>query len=197
MKINIYDPNKSGNLSYGFLETPFGRCLVARCTEGICEFFFADDGDKAADEELRSRWRDSIIELNPACLKNYDTKQPLENKNICSAKTVSTETKAQNTYFEWFGGDCELCLRGTPFQLKVWAALTEIPLGSTTTYSEIAERIGKPEAVRAVATAIASNKIAMLIPCHRVIRRDGSISGFRWGIRRKKQMLDWEKLFRE
>ena len=85
-----------------------------------------------------------------------------------------------------------LDIRGTAFQLRVWEALREIPLGATLSYRDVAERIGQPDAVRAVAGACAANRLAVLIPCHRVIRTDGALSGYRWGIARKRQLLESE-----
>ncbi len=90
------------------------------------------------------------------------------------------------------GLDLPLDVRGTAFQHRVWQALREIPIGTTATYSEIAEKIGMPKAVRAVATACAANKIAVAIPCHRVVRTDGSLSGYRWSVERKRQLIDRE-----
>lgn len=85
-----------------------------------------------------------------------------------------------------------LTLRGTPFQQRVWQTIREIPPGQTLTYTELAYRIGQPNAVRAVASACAANKIAIAIPCHRVLRQDGSLSGYRWGIERKRLLLERE-----
>jgi AraC family transcriptional regulator of adaptative response/methylated-DNA-[protein]-cysteine methyltransferase len=85
-----------------------------------------------------------------------------------------------------------LDIRGTVFQQQVWRALREIAPGSTATYTEIARRIGSPKAVRAVARAIAANALAVAIPCHRVVRTDGSLSGYRWGVERKRALLDKE-----
>jgi AraC family transcriptional regulator of adaptative response/methylated-DNA-[protein]-cysteine methyltransferase len=90
------------------------------------------------------------------------------------------------------GLDLPLDVRGTAFQHRVWQALREIPAGTTATYTEIAERIGMPKAVRAVAAACAANKIAVAIPCHRVVRTDGSLSGYRWGVERKRALIDRE-----
>lgn len=87
------------------------------------------------------------------------------------------------------GLDLRLDLSGTPFQKRVWNAVCEIPAGSTATYTQIAERIGMPNAVRAVASACAANKIAVGIPCHRVVRNDGALSGYRWGVDRKRELL--------
>jgi len=89
-----------------------------------------------------------------------------------------------------------LALAGTPFQLEVWAALREIPAGETASYSEIARRIGRPRALRAVASAIAANPIAIVVPCHRVIHSDGSISGYAAGVERKRVLLRREAAFR-
>ena len=85
-----------------------------------------------------------------------------------------------------------LDVRGTAFQQRVWQALRGIPAGSTVSYTEIARRIGAPKAVRAVAHACASNTIAVAIPCHRVVRNDGELSGYRWGVARKRALLDKE-----
>ena len=98
---------------------------------------------------------------------------------------------------EYFAGtrrtfDLPLAPRGTAFQQQVWQALREIPSGQTASYRDIAERIGKPQAVRAVAGACAANKLAVIIPCHRVVRNDGAISGYRWGVERKRQLLEIE-----
>lgn len=90
------------------------------------------------------------------------------------------------------GFNLPMDVRGTAFQLRVWQALRQIPAGSTMSYSEIAERIGAPKSVRAVASACASNKIAVAIPCHRVLRNDGTISGYRWGVDRKRALLEKE-----
>ena len=90
------------------------------------------------------------------------------------------------------GFNLPLDVRGTAFQLRVWQALRKIPAGSTVSYSDIAERIGAPKAVRAVAQACASNHIAVAIPCHRVLRNDGAISGYRWGVVRKSALLKRE-----
>jgi len=90
------------------------------------------------------------------------------------------------------GIDLPLDMRGTAFQHHVWQALREIPVGTTATYGEIAERIGMPKAVRAVAAACAANKIAVAIPCHRVVRNDGALSGYRWGVERKRRLIERE-----
>ena len=92
------------------------------------------------------------------------------------------------------GMDLPLDIQGTLFQRRVWQALREIPVGKTASYSEIAGRIGAPKSVRAVARACASNTLAVAIPCHRVVRSDGALSGYRWGAERKKALLSKEEL---
>jgi AraC family transcriptional regulator of adaptative response/methylated-DNA-[protein]-cysteine methyltransferase len=90
------------------------------------------------------------------------------------------------------GGGMQLDARGSEFQQKVWAALREIPAGETRTYSQVAEAIGQPGAARAVARACATNPLALLTPCHRVVRADGGLGGYRWGIERKQALLEME-----
>jgi AraC family transcriptional regulator of adaptative response/methylated-DNA-[protein]-cysteine methyltransferase len=90
------------------------------------------------------------------------------------------------------GLDLPLDVRGTAFQERVWQALREIPAGSTASYSEIALRIGAPTSMRAVAQACGANRLAVAIPCHRVVRSDGNLSGYRWGVERKRLLLDRE-----
>ncbi len=95
------------------------------------------------------------------------------------------------------GLDLPLDVRGTAFQQRVWQALRKIPPGSTSTYAKIAQRIGAPKAMRAVAQACASNAIAVAIPCHRVVRSNGELSGYRWGVKRKRALLDREAASRD
>lgn len=89
--------------------------------------------------------------------------------------------------------DVALDLRGTPFQQRVWAALREVPRGATSSYTEIARRVGQPTAVRAVAGACARNPVAILVPCHRIVRHDGGLGGYRWGLDRKRLLLQYEQ----
>lgn len=91
--------------------------------------------------------------------------------------------------------DLPLDIRGSDFQLKVWQALREIPLGQTISYAKLATKINQPKAIRAVANACASNKLALVIPCHRVIRSSGALAGYRWGIRRKQSLLTLEQAY--
>jgi AraC family transcriptional regulator, regulatory protein of adaptative response / methylated-DNA-[protein]-cysteine methyltransferase len=90
------------------------------------------------------------------------------------------------------GAEFALDLQGSPFELKVWQALREIPVGTTATYGEIAARIGSPREARDVGEACAANKLAVVVPCHRIVKKDGSISGYRWGVKRKRALLERE-----
>ena len=89
--------------------------------------------------------------------------------------------------------DLPLDIRGTAFQARVWRALQKVPPGKTATYTEIAKALGQPKAVRAVAAACAANKLALLVPCHRIVREDGDLAGYRWGVERKRALLAAER----
>src|SRR6266436_419892 len=151
-----------------------GAILVAATDKGVCAIEFDDDPD-ALVRSLQDRFPN-------ARLVGGD-----ERFAQLVAKVVGfIEAPAQ-------GLDLPLDIRGTAFQQRVWTAIRDIPAGSTASYREIAERIGAPKAVRAVAQACASNDIAVAIPCHRVVRMDGSTSGYRWGVARKRALLAREK----
>jgi AraC family transcriptional regulator of adaptative response/methylated-DNA-[protein]-cysteine methyltransferase len=94
------------------------------------------------------------------------------------------------------GLDLPLDVRGTAFQRRVWRALSKVPVGSTASYADIAKTIGAPGAVRAVAQACGANPLAVAIPCHRIVRSDGALSGYRWGVERKRALLDRERISR-
>jgi AraC family transcriptional regulator, regulatory protein of adaptative response / methylated-DNA-[protein]-cysteine methyltransferase len=155
-------------------ECSLGSILVAASEKGICAIQFGDDPD-ALVRELQDRFsRAELIGGDKAFERLV-------------AKVVGfVEAPTQ-------GLDLPLDIRGTAFQQRVWQALREIPSGSTATYADIAERIGRPKAMRAVAQACASNPIAVAIPCHRVIRIDGESSGYRWGVERKRALIEREK----
>jgi AraC family transcriptional regulator, regulatory protein of adaptative response / methylated-DNA-[protein]-cysteine methyltransferase len=155
-------------------ECSLGSILVAATGKGVCAILFGDDPD-ALVRELQDRF----------------PKAQLIGGDDGFERLVATvvgfiEAPAQ-------GLDLPLDMRGTAFQQRVWQALRQIPSGSTASYAEIAKRIGRPKAVRAVAQACASNRIAVAIPCHRVVRTDGALSGYRWGAERKRALLDREK----
>jgi AraC family transcriptional regulator, regulatory protein of adaptative response / methylated-DNA-[protein]-cysteine methyltransferase len=154
-------------------ECSLGAILVAATGKGVCAILLGDDPD-ALVRDLQDRFP-------KARLIGADK----EFERLVAAVVGFVEAPAR-------GLDLPLDLRGTAFQQRVWQALRAIPSGSTASYAEIAERIGRPKAVRAVAQACASNAIAVAIPCHRVVRTDGAPSGYRWGVERKRALLDRE-----
>ena len=151
-----------------------GQILVAATDKGVCAIFFGDD-PKALDQELHNRFPRA--------------------KLIAGDREFGKLVAKVVAYVEAPHKDLDLPLdiRGTAFQHQVWAALREIPPGETVTYGDIARRIGKPAAVRAVGTACGANHIAVAIPCHRVLGSDGKLTGYRWGTARKRALLDREK----
>ncbi|HOK36167.1 MAG TPA: methylated-DNA--[protein]-cysteine S-methyltransferase [Paludibacteraceae bacterium] len=156
-------------LFYGCQSTIFGDCCLVFTRQNILRLFFTDEREKTLQyfEQLTEKMN----------LKRYDEK----------AKELIDQIFIERKTFP-------LVLKGTAFQLSVWKALQTIPFGETTTYKVIAEAIGRPNAIRAVGNAVGANSIAFLIPCHRVIRSDGQLGGYRWGVERKQKMLEWEKI---
>ncbi len=150
-----------------------GAILVAATEKGVCAITLGDDPD-ALVRGLQDRFPNAQL-----------TGGDKEFEKFVAKAVGLVEAPAQ-------GMDLPLDLRGTAFQQRVWQALRKIPAGKTTTYSALAKRIGRPEAVRAVAAACAANAIAVAIPCHRVVRLDGNLAGYRWGIARKRALLDRE-----
>lgn len=150
-----------------------GSVLVAVSQKGVCAVFLGDD-PQALAHQLQERFPAAQIEkAQPGC-------------EATVAQVVKLIENPQAAF------DLPLDLRGTAFQEKVWQALREIPCGSTATYTEVAARLGRPLAVRAVAGACGANRIAVAIPCHRVVRADGDVSGYRWGVERKRALLKRE-----
>lgn len=155
-------------------ECSLGSVLVAATDKGICAIAFGEDPD-ALLRDLQDRFPRAELVGGDATFE------------ATVAKVIGlVEAPAK-------GIDLPLHVRGTAFQHRVWQALREIPPGATASYAEIAARIGAPRAVRAVAQACAANALAVAIPCHRVVRRDGELSGYRWGVERKRALLEREK----
>ncbi len=157
-------------IHYMIAECSLGIILVAESVRGICAIAFNDD--------------------ETALITYLQTLFP--NESIRPASADFADHLSQVIAFvenPQIGLRLPLDIRGTVFQQKVWQALCEIQAGSTSTYSEIAARINSPKAVRAVASACAANRLAIAIPCHRVVKKDGSLAGYRWGIERKRELL--------
>ena len=164
---------KGLDISYGYHETPFGNCFIAVTERGICAMAFVDQETK--DEQLirlAKKWHYARINASQSATYEY------------IGRIFQPEKKAF--------GKIPLLVQGTNFQLKVWEALLTIPTGAVTTYQHIARSIGNPGAVRAVGTAVGDNPIAYLIPCHRVIRKEGVLGEYRWGSLRKKALIGCE-----
>ena len=164
-----YKSNGAGlTIHYGLHLTPFGKCLIAATERGVCHLSFVETSEGNAIDTLVADWNQAKM------IEDYRTTAPLIDR-IFSTPTPDTPLK--------------LHLRGTNFQIKVWEALLHIPAGSLTTYEQIAAQIGNPNALRAVGTAVGHNPIAVLIPCHRVIRKSGDFGNYRYGPARKKALL--------
>lgn len=155
---------------YALADCELGRCLVAESERGICAILLGDD-DATLISELQQMF--PAADNAPADL----TIQQHVREVIASLNQRDTPLTLP------------LDIRGTAFQQQVWQALRTIPCGETVSYQQLANAIGKPKAVRAVASACAANKLAIVIPCHRVVRGDGTLSGYRWGVLRKAQLL--------
>lgn len=158
-------------INYSFSETPFGEIITASTEKGICYMAFEEDKENA--------------------LRNLHYKFPnasfFEKFDVLQQNALSIFTK------DWSKlNTIKLHLKGTDFQLKVWESLLKIPMGKLSTYGNLAEKIGNPKASRAVGTAIGSNPVAFLIPCHRVIQSSGKIGGYMWGSDRKQLIIGWE-----
>ncbi|HWA33170.1 MAG TPA: methylated-DNA--[protein]-cysteine S-methyltransferase [Cyclobacteriaceae bacterium] len=170
-----YKQQGSGiQVEYGLHETPFGACLIGVTQRGICwlSFVGTDEGPKIELEKMKEHWNNSVFHQN----------QQL------------TQTFVNQIFFQDLspGKKLHILVKGTNFQVKVWEALLRLPMGSVTTYQGIAEQIQNPKAMQAVGSAVGSNHIAYLIPCHRVIRKDGILGEYRWSAARKKSIIGWE-----
>lgn len=167
----------SDSIHFAVQSHPFAALLVAHDGQGVCAVLLGNTVDEL-QADLKKRFpRQTLLEdQNPAAL-------------AALKKVADFLTRPDHEL------KLHLHLHGTEFQRKVWEVLRHIPLGTTLSYSEVARRIGQPKAVRAVARAAASNPAALAIACHRVLRSDGGISGYRWGVERKLKLLEMERKF--
>lgn len=159
------------SISFSIISSKIGKLLVASTSKGICYVGYVEKGETYV-EQLQKRFPRSKIKNRKNKIHSFI--KDLFKKNIVEITKIP------------------LHLKGTPFQVQVWEALLEIPHGSVTTYSDIASKIGKPKAQRAVGTAIGKNPVLYLIPCHRVIAANGKLGGFYWGIDKKVFLLNRE-----
>ena len=161
-------------IAWGTFESPFGPVVAAGTPQGLCGLAFtAELGEQGARFDLKRRWPEATWEERPEALRRW----------------------VENAFAR--RGEVPLAVAGGPFDLKVWQALIAIPEGSVATYSHIADAIGNPKAVRAVGSAVGRNPLAWLIPCHRVLRRDGALGGYHWGLPVKRGLLAWESARRD
>ncbi len=161
-------------IRFGIHPSPFGACLVSVTDRGICGLsFIGPEGREEAIADLRRRWGHAVLQERPGVT------QPVVDRIFAASRNPA-------------GAAFDLFVAGTNFQIKVWEALLRIPPGSVASYAEIARRIGAPGAARAVGAAVVQNPVALLIPCHRVIRKSGAFGEYRWGAARKKAILGWE-----
>jgi AraC family transcriptional regulator of adaptative response/methylated-DNA-[protein]-cysteine methyltransferase len=166
-------------IRHGYTGTPFGTALVATTTRGVCHLAFVEDGkEKSAMRELRERWPEATLERDDA-------------QALAIAKQIWSPGSTPGAAG---GPTLKVNVGGTNFQLKVWKALVDLGARKNTTYTEVAQAIGKPSGTRAVGAAVGANQVAWLIPCHNVLRKDGGLGGYHWGEDRKRAMLAWKSL---
>ncbi len=165
---------KNMTIKFTIADCDLGKLLVARTAKGVCAVTFGDD-TKTLTENLFSEFKNAEIAENNTNLKEF-------------VEAILANLEGKNKTL-----DLPLDLQATAFQMRVYDELRKIPYGETVSYSRVAESLGNKNAVRAVATACASNRVALVIPCHRVVGKSGALSGYRWGVERKKAILDREK----
>ncbi|HEX8019966.1 methylated-DNA--[protein]-cysteine S-methyltransferase [Mucilaginibacter sp.] len=164
-------------INYSFADTPFGKVIVASTAKGICHMAFVDEGEEKALEQLKTSFPNAVY-------------NQLVDRFQQNALFIFTQ--------DWSRLDeIKLHLKGTDFQIKVWETLLKVPAGGLTTYASLAKKAGNENAYRAVGTAVGSNPVAFLIPCHRVIKSTGEIGQYHWGSTRKNAIIGWEAALNE
>ncbi len=161
-------------LAYGFHPSPFGEAIVVAAPRGLAGLGFVDDGNRAsALADMRRRWP------RAALVEDQEATAPL------ALRAFEPELWRPET-------PLRVVMIGSDFEVRVWETLLCVPLGCATTYSDIARRIGKPKAARAVGAAVGRNPISFVVPCHRVLGRSGALTGYHWGLARKQAIIGWE-----
>src|SRR5271165_3695076 len=161
-------------ITFAIAPTPLGRMLVAATERGLCAVRFGESATEL-ERDLREEFHAAELHRDDAAMGRY-------------IEHLLANLRGENTTI-----DLPLDIRATAFQKKVWETLRQIPRGETRSYTDVAREIGDPQAVRAVARACASNPVAIAVPCHRVVRSDGELAGYRWGVERKKKLLEGEQ----
>ncbi|HET7022859.1 MAG TPA: bifunctional helix-turn-helix domain-containing protein/methylated-DNA--[protein]-cysteine S-methyltransferase [Xanthobacteraceae bacterium] len=161
-------------MSYGFHPSPFGTALVMTTHRGLAGLAFADPGEEeAALADMKGRWpKADMVEDRP--------------------RTAELARRIFDTALWRADQPLRVVLIGTDFEVRVWETLLKIPMGRAMTYSNIAGRVGAINAARAVGAAVGKNPLSFVVPCHRVLGRDGALTGYHWGLTRKRAMLGWE-----
>jgi len=168
---------KGEQIGFASARTPFGWMIVGATERGLCWLSLAASNAEA-EASLRIEFPAAMLRRDPALLRHVDAAlESVREGNDLTGNRGRTDA---------------LDLRGTVFQLRVWQALRQIPRGETRSYSQLARELGDPKASRAVARACATNRVALVVPCHRVVGADGSLTGYRWGLARKRQLLKAE-----
>lgn len=162
-------------IRYGFHPSPFGTALVMLTKRGLCGLAFADPGkESAALKDMRARWKNARYAEDSAATADI------------AARIFQSERWKPDT-------PLRVVLIGTDFEVRVWETLLKVPLGRAATYSDVARRIGKANAPRAVGAAVGKNPISFVVPCHRIVGSNGALTGYHWGLTRKRAMLGWEQ----
>lgn len=178
----IKNAGENIDILYGVTATPFGEALIAETARGICHLSFIDsENADDAVARLRSDWSRANFSRNE--------KRAAELATSIFARAQDRQSSGRRTLRAF--------VRGTPFQVKVWRALLQIPEGKLTTYGRLASMIDLPGASRAVGSAVGANPLAFIIPCHRVIRQTGVLGNYRWDPVRKRAMIGWETSLRD
>lgn len=175
MSPGAYKTKGSGvTISYGFHHSPFGLALVMVTVQGLCGLGFSDQGgEQASLADMQRRWPNATYIENSAQTAPY-------------AAQVFAPEKWQD------GQPLRVTFIGSDFEIRVWESLLKIPMGRAVTYGDIASSIDKPKAARAVGAAVGRNPISFVVPCHRVIGKSGALTGYHWGLTRKRAILGWE-----
>ena len=175
MSPGVYKAKGEGvDIAWGFHDCQFGRTLIMATKEGMAGMAFCDTGEEAVTlEDMKSRW---------------------PRANFTEDKSITAPFAARSFNPQQWQQDqpLKVVLIGTDFEVRVWQGLLKIPLGTATTYSNLASEIGRPKAPRAVGRAVGRNPVSFVVPCHRVVGKSGDLTGYHWGLTRKRAMLGWE-----